>query len=144
MNDKYDRTYIGIDYGERRIGIAKSDPTGLIASPLMTIEVKSFDKAAKAIISLVEEWDARKIVIGYPLMPSGDVSKICLRVDSFIKRLNALHPVQIIKEDERYSSQEAADIIHMHGKKVGQDKKRIDRIAAVLILQRYLDEHPSQ
>ena len=93
MNDKYDRTYLGIDYGEKRIGVAKSDPTGLIASPLMTLEVKSLDRAAKAIISLVEEWDARKIVIGYPLLPSGDKSKICERVDSFIKRLNALHPI---------------------------------------------------
>lgn len=144
MNEKYDRTYIGIDYGERRIGIAKSDATGFIASPLMTLEVKSLDQAAEAIIALVEEWEARKIVIGYPLLPSGDVSKSCLRVDSFIERLEKLHPIEIIKEDERYTSQEAADIIHMHGKKVGQDKKRIDRIAAVLILQRYLDDHPAE
>ena len=63
MNTNYDRTYLGLDYGEKRIGVAKSDPTGFIASPLLTIEVKSLDRAAQAIISLVEEWDAR-IYIG--------------------------------------------------------------------------------
>jgi putative Holliday junction resolvase len=139
----YDRAYLGIDYGEKRIGVAKSDPTGLIASPLMTIEVKSLDQAAKAIVALIEEWDIRKIVIGYPLLPSGDKSAICERVDSFIERLHLLHPIEIVRADEQYSSQEAADIIHAHGKKIGQDKKRVDRIAAVLILQRYLDEHPA-
>lgn len=138
----YDRAYLGIDYGEKRIGVAKSDPTGLIASPLTTLEVKSLAKAAEAIIALVEEWDIRKIIIGYPLLPSGDKSEICQRVDQFIERLNKLHPVEIVRSDERYSSQEAADIIHQHGKKTGQDKKRVDRIAAVIILQRYLDEHP--
>ena len=139
MTEQYDKTFIGLDYGEKRIGVAKSDPTGLIASPLMTIEVKSIDKAAQAVIVLVEEWSANGIVIGYPLLSSGDKSETCLRVDAFVERLRKLHPIEIFREAERYTSQEAIDVIHAHGKRVGQDKKRVDRIAAVLILQRFLD-----
>jgi putative Holliday junction resolvase len=105
----------------------------------MTIEVKSIKKAAEAVIALVEEWAANGIVIGYPLLSSGDKSETCRKVDAFVETLQRLHPVRISREDERYTSQEAADVIHAHGKRVGQDKKRVDRIAAVLILQRFLD-----
>ena len=138
----YDRTFLAIDYGRRRIGLAKSDPTGLIASALITLEVKSVNHAIKLLSAILEEYSPNALVIGYPLMASGDVSDLCIEVDRCIEKRAEIYTGPIHKVDERYSSVEAAEIIHAHGKKVGQDKKRLDRLAAVIILQRFLDLHP--
>ena len=140
----YNRTFIGIDYGERRVGLAKSDPTGLIASALTTLEVRSAAEAIKKIVALIGEYDPDGLVIGYPLYASGDKSDKCHEIDRFIEELQKSYQGPIHRVDERYSSKEAAEIIHAHGKKIGQDKGRVDRLAAVLILQRFLDEHPAQ
>lgn len=137
-----DRTYLGIDYGKRRIGIAKSDPTGLIASAVTTLEVRSTKDAVRQIADLVEEYTPVGLVIGYPLHTSGEKSKKCVEIDGFVEKLANHYRGPIYKEDERYSSTEAADIVHAHGQRTGKDKKRIDRLAAVIILQRFLDRQP--
>lgn len=140
MTDQTDKTLLGIDYGERRIGIAKSDPTGLIASPVTTLEVRSRKEAVAALLDLIKEYQPTGLVVGYPLLTSGDKSKKCEQIDRFLEILSKSYDGPIYREDERYSSSEAADIIHAHGQRIGKDKKRIDRLAAVIILQRYLDE----
>ncbi len=88
----------------------------------------------------IDEYEPNGIVVGYPLLPSGDRSKKCDIIDAFIEQLKAEYSGPIHKEDEIYSSGEAEKIIHAHGKRIGKDKKRIDRLAAVIILQRFLDE----
>ena len=140
MTDSTDQTYLGIDYGARRIGIAKSDPTGLIASSLKTLEVKSDKDAVKQILALIEEYRPAGLVIGYPLHDSGDRTPKCDEIDAFVGLLTKDFTGPVYKVDERYSSVEAAGIIHAHGQKTGKDKKRIDRLAATIILQRFLDE----
>ena len=140
MIDDRDKTYLAVDYGSRRIGIAKSDPTGLIASALTTIEVKSIRQAVEEVVRLLREYQPKGLVIGYPLLKSGDKSKKCEEVDRFIDKVIAEHPIEVFRVDESYTSIEAADVIHAHGKRTGKDKKRIDRLAAVMILQRFLDE----
>ncbi|MCK4461221.1 MAG: Holliday junction resolvase RuvX [candidate division Zixibacteria bacterium] len=142
MNNDSGHTYLAIDYGRRRIGLAKSDPTGLIASALTTLEVKSQRDALEQIGRFISDINPDGIVVGYPLMPSGDKSDKCREVDRFVEELQSVYEGPIHKVDERYSTVEAADVIHAHGKKVGQDKKRLDRLAAVIILQRFLDERP--
>ncbi len=141
MTNTSDKTFLGIDYGERRIGIAKSDPTGLIASALTTLVVRSRQHAVDELLRLIAEYEPTGLVVGYPLLPSGDKSKKCEQIDRFLLLLQKSFTGPIYKEDERYSSAEAADIIHAHGKRTGKDKKRIDRLAAVIILQRFLDEN---
>ncbi|MCB2230502.1 Holliday junction resolvase RuvX [bacterium] len=141
MIDQTNKTLLGIDYGERRIGIAKSDPTGMIASPVTTLEVRSRKEAVAALLDLIKEYQPTGLVVGYPLLTSGDRSKKCEQIDRFLEILSKSYDGPIYREDERYSSSEAADIIHAHGQRIGKDKKRIDRLAAVIILQRYLDEH---
>jgi putative Holliday junction resolvase len=136
----YNRTYLAVDFGTRRIGIAKSDPTGLIASALETLEVRSMKDAVEKTVALLHEYEPVGLVVGYPLLTSGDRSAKCDEIDNFIAKVTRLYPVDVYKVDERYTSQEAAGVIHAHGKRTGQDKKRIDRIAAVIILQRFLDE----
>ncbi|HOP08277.1 MAG TPA: Holliday junction resolvase RuvX [candidate division Zixibacteria bacterium] len=135
-----DKTYIGIDYGERRIGLAKSDPTGLIASALVTLEVHSRKDALKQLQEQFAEHHPRALIVGYPLLASGDKSEKCRQIDRFVEELRSIYEGPIHLVDERHSSQEAASIIHAHGQKTGKDKRRIDRLAAVIILQRYLDE----
>jgi putative Holliday junction resolvase len=136
---KYDKTFISLDFGKRRIGIAKSDATGLIASPLMTLEYKSINKAAEQIAQMLVEYEANGLVVGYPLYNSGDKSEICEAVDKFVIKILKHHDLPVYRQDERHTSQQAAAIIHAHGKKIGQDKRRLDRIAAVLILERFLE-----
>ena len=133
------RRFLGIDYGERRIGLAKSDPSGTIASAWTTIEVSSMAEAVEKIAVKVKETMPDGIVIGYPLLVSGDKSKKCLEVDEFATKLAEIYDGPIHKIDERWSSTEAADVVHAHGKKIGKDKGRVDRLAAVIILQRFLD-----
>lgn len=135
-----DRTYLAIDYGTRRIGLAKSDPTGTIASALETIEIKSMQEAVKKVLEFVKEYEPNGLVIGYPLMESGEKSQKCLEVDEFAQMIAEIYKGEIHKIDERWTSEEAADIIHAHGKRTGKDKKRLDRLAAVIILQRFLNE----
>ncbi len=141
MSSKENRTYLAIDYGSRRIGLAKSDPMGIIASALMTLEVKSIADALSQLRQVIRQYTPDGLVIGYPLLASGDLSDKCLEIDRFIEKVRQFYEGPVHKVDERHSSIEAAGIIHAHGKRTGTDKKRIDRLAAVIILQRFLDEH---
>ena len=78
MNDQYDKTFIAIDYGERRIGVAKSDPMGIIASALTTLEVKSHTDALEKVKEIIDEYQPNGLVIGYPLLKSGELPKLSL------------------------------------------------------------------
>lgn len=140
MSETPDKTLIALDYGRRRMGLAKSDPTGLIASALTTLEVKSHRQVLELLAGIINEHRPVGLVVGYPLLASGDKSDLCLEIDAFIEKLSAIYEGPIYKVDEYGSSGEAAEVIHAHGKQVGRDKKRVDRLAAVVILQRYLDE----
>lgn len=135
-----DRTHLAIDYGRKRIGLAKSDPMGVIASALETLEVKSINDAAIKVAAIIDQITPDALVVGYPLLPSGDRSDMCDEVDRFVEKLKATYggPVHLV--DEIYSSDQAKEIVKAHGSRVGKDKKRIDRLAAVMILQRHLDE----
>ena len=137
----FNRTFLAIDYGERRIGIAKSDPMGMIPSALTTLEVSSQKDALEKIRKLIEEYQPDGLVFGYPLLRSGDKSEKCEQVDAFIAKVEAFYTKPIFRIDEYDSSKEAADIIHAHRKKTGKDKKILDRLAAVIILRRFLEEH---
>jgi putative Holliday junction resolvase len=139
-----DKTYLGIDYGTRRIGIAKSDPTGLIASALTTIEVTGSKDAIDQISTIITEQEPSGLAIGYPLSLSGGKSGKCREVDRFIEQLRKIYGGPIHRVDERLSTAEAQRVLHAHGKKVGQDRTRLDRLAAVIILQRFLDERRQQ
>lgn len=139
-----EKIYIGVDFGGRRIGLAKSDRTGLIASAYKTITYKSIKKAVEEIVADIEEFDAVGVVVGYPVAPDGgEAGESCRMVDDFIERLKKLYEGPIYRVDERDSSAEAESMVHRHKKKIGKDKAKIDRMAAAIILQRFLDEHES-
>lgn len=140
MTELPDKTILAIDYGNRRIGLAKSDSLAIIASALATIEVGSVTEALAKISAVLTDVRPAEIVIGYPELASGERSLKCLEIDRFVEKLSKIYQGPIRRVDEAYSSVEAASVIHAHGQRVGKDKKRLDRLAAVIILQRYLDE----
>ena len=139
MSERVTGTFLGIDYGKRRIGLSRSDPSGLIASSLVTLEIRSMSDAVKQVQRIIEENHPDGLVIGYPLLASGDRSEICDDVDRFVSRLRECYGGPIHCVYEQYTSSEAERIIHEHGKRIGANKGRIDRLAAVILLQRYLD-----
>lgn len=143
MNSQYNRTFLSIDYGKRRIGLAKSDPLGIIASVFRTIEVKSRREAVQKVSEVLTEIQPNAIVIGYPRHVSGDRSPMCDEIDRFLAELTVQWNGPVHKVDEEYSSSEAVDLIREGGKRPGKQKGKIDTMAAVVILRRFLDEHAS-
>lgn len=142
MDSQYQRTFLAIDYGKRRIGLAKSDPLGIIASALETIEVISRKDAVAKVRKAIAEYEPKALVIGYPVLASGDRSPMCDEIDRFLGELSAVWKGPVFKVDEDYSSGEAVELIRSTGKKTGRNKGKIDKMAALVILRRYLDEHP--
>lgn len=126
---------LGIDYGRRRIGLALSDPTLLIASPLVIIENRGIKKTVLQILDIMKKNDVQQIVVGLPLHVNGDESEMSREARNFGSVFTALgYPVEFI--DERYTSFEAESMIGNHP----QSKNLIDKVAASIILQIYLDK----
>lgn len=134
------KVYLCFDYGTKRIGVAKSDPLGLIASPVATLSVSSRANALKQVRSMIHELRPDGLVFGYPLLESGDKSLKCIEIDRFIDEISNYFKGPIHRADESYTSVDAMDVFRAFGKRVKGKKGHIDRIAAVIILQRFLDE----
>jgi len=134
---------VAVDFGERRIGIAISDPNRILATPWGTLDTRKTPDPFAAIAALVNESGADRILVGYPLHLDGRVSEKAKTVDAFIARLAERVPgVPVERADERYSSVEAAGVIRRKKKTKRGGKEAVDRIAAAIILQEYLDGHP--
>ena len=130
---------VGIDVGKKRTGIAQTDLLKTIASPVGTF---SPDEVIPAIKKIKAQATVEKFVIGWPLSLKGEEGSATQMVDEFIIKLNQAFPdTEVVKVDERYTSNQARDIMLEAGipKKKRQEKGRVDRIAAAIILQNYLD-----
>ena len=131
--------YIGIDYGRKRTGIAASDPLGIFASALDTID------STKLIDYLKNYANGERIlafVVGYPVNMNGRPSEAQADVDVFLKRLEKAFPgVPVHLEDERFTSVLAQRVMIDGGMKKSErrDKASVDKISAAIILQSYLD-----
>ena len=132
---------MAIDYGTKRVGIAVSDPLKIIANGLDTVP-------AKAVFDFLEDYfkteEVETIVVGEPLHPDGNPAQIEPLVREFVKKLKEKYPhINIEMQDERYTSVEAKKIILQSGvsKKKRRDKRLVDKISAVLILQEYLENN---
>ena len=141
---------IALDVGDRRIGVAISDPTGMLASPLTVIERDGGADmaAADAVIALARERSAGEIVVGIPYLMSGRTGSQARITLEFADALAALADIQVRRVDERLSSAQAARMLAQAGgageRKGGRGhgnggKGRIDAAAAAVILQAYLD-----
>lgn len=127
---------LGLDVGNRRIGVAVSDATKLIARPLGVIDRKTEDALAR-LRALIAEHAPDEIVMGYPYHADGRVGEQARAVEAFAEVLRPAIDIPIRYHDERHSSQDARAIIA--DKKRKQQPVQDDAIAASVILQRYLD-----
>ena len=131
---------MGIDHGQARIGLALSDPTGLLASPLQVLERRRrLKQDLKQIAKLGEEHGVSAIVVGMPFEMSGEVGKKAKEVRQFIRNLATHVEVPIHEWDERLTTvaaDRALDTMEVRG---GRRKELVDQMAAAVILQGYLD-----
>ena len=130
---------LGLDVGDRRIGVAVSDPEKILASPLVTITRDSDDKAMNAIVELVNKYDIERIVVGLPYSLNGNIGKQASRVMDFIQKLSQNTRAEIETRDERLSTVAVERLLAEAGIKGARAKSRRDAAAAAFILQGYLD-----
>lgn len=130
---------LGIDYGEKRIGIAVSDEMGMVARPLTTIRHTRIDRDCASIRRLVEELGVERVIVGYPITLGGKESVQCIYVARFIDALALRLGVPVMRWDESMSTKEAEEILIESDMGRARRKKVVDRLAAAIILQEYLD-----
>jgi len=132
---------LGIDYGEVRVGLSLSDLTQTIAKPFKTIMYKNTDDLLDQLKEIIIENEVEKLVVGVPYNMKGEDSKQTLKVKEFISFLESNLSYNIELIDERLSSIEAEKTMHKMNVKTGHNKSDIDKIAASVILQEYLDSY---
>ena len=130
---------LALDIGERRIGVALSDPMHIIASPHSIIDRKITPDYIDEIQKLISEEEVEALVIGLPLTLRNNVSKQTQKVQLIIKELNTELTLPIYTVDERLSSVSAENALKLKGVKTGHNKGEIDKTAAAIFLQEFLD-----
>lgn len=134
---------VGIDVGKKRVGIAQTDLLKTFANPVGTY---SPDQVLDRIGEIVSQSNVQAFIVGWPLQPDGKEGEATAMVQAFIDRLASAFPnIPVHKVDERNSSNEAVGLMVNAGvkRKKRQQKESVDRIAAAVILQRYLEEYHS-
>jgi putative Holliday junction resolvase len=136
---------LGIDVGQRRIGLAISDPSRTLARPLATLTVgvhDAVDRVAGEIARLAGEEDGlAAVVVGMPLRLDGSPNEHTPRVVAFVQALKGRTSVPIVGEGERLTSREAESHLALRERDWRKRKARLDAAAAAIILQDYLDRH---
>jgi putative Holliday junction resolvase len=130
---------LGLDLGERRVGVAVSDPGGIMASPLLQFQPKGRRDLVATVARLVEEQGAQRVVVGMPLLADGKHGEQARRTDAAVEALRAVLAVPVAVWDERFSTAEAEAALRAAELSPKRRKERRDKVAATLILQAYLD-----
>jgi len=132
---------LGIDPGEKRIGLALSDPLGITAQGLPTLQIKSPADAAEKISVIAREREVIKIIIGLPLNMDGSEGDQAERAYHLGALLEELLDLPVIFRDERLTSRQAELVLLEADMRRSKRKEHLDRLAAQIILQSYLDEN---
>ena len=134
---------LGLDFGDRRIGVAVSDELGLTAQPVLTLVRKNLKQDLKSLGRLLRRFGCSAIVLGNPLYMSGDISPQAAKTHAFAESLREAFAVPIHLWDERLTSAEAHRHLHAAGRPGSEHRAVVDQVAAVLILQSFLDAQRS-
>ena len=137
---------LGLDPGERRVGVALSDELGLLASPLCILERRSWAADVARLAELVRAHEAVVVVVGYPKTLRGEVGPQARRAERFAHELRRAVDVPVRLWDERYSTAEATELLAQGGRRSAGRRRaggRVDDLAAAVILQGYLDARRS-
>jgi putative Holliday junction resolvase len=130
---------LGLDLGERRIGVAVSDPTELLARPVTTIIRASRQADFDAVARLVDEYAVARVIVGLPLSLDGNEGPQAQWVRRYAEAMAQQMDIPVEYWDERYSTVSAAEIISNKGPRRRAPRHDIDATAAAVILQSYLD-----
>ena len=130
---------LGLDVGRRRVGVAVSDPTGLIASPLTVVEVRGIKDAVRRVLEICREQQAERVVVGLPVTLGGELGPQAREVLEFVEALRRESPVPVETWDERLSTVGATRLLRAGGHDTRAMRGRVDAAAAAFMLQGYLD-----
>lgn len=130
---------MGLDIGDKRIGVALSDPGEILASPYTIIERDSEEQGIKAIVDIIIQKDVGKIIVGLPRLMDGTTGQQAAKVEAFVERLRSHTQTPIELRDERLSTLSARRLVKDSSQKT-KKKTRYDAAAAAIILQAYLEE----
>ena len=144
ISDSKQTRLMGLDIGDRRIGVALSDSLRIMAGALTVVERVTDDAALKQIIDLARENEAERIVVGMPRSLDGSLGKQAQAVQSFVDLLKRRTDIPVVTWDERLSTVAAERTMLEVGMKRDKRKKRRDSLAAAIILQGYLDRERSR
>lgn len=134
---------LGLDFGARRIGVAVSDELGLTAQPVFTLVRRSLRQDLKSLGRLLRKYDCSAIVLGNPLHLSGDLSPQAAKTQDFANVLRESFSLPVHLWDERLTSAEAHRHLDAAGRARTNHREVVDQVAAVLILQSFLDARRS-
>ncbi|MDD6400165.1 MAG: Holliday junction resolvase RuvX [Lachnospiraceae bacterium] len=135
---------IGLDYGTKTVGVAVSDENHIIAQPLLTIERKHPAKLRQTyaqIESIIDEYEVGRIVLGYPKNMNNTEGERAEATKEFKNNLERRTGLEVVLEDERLTTMEADRILSATGVVQSERKEHIDKMAAAIILQCYLDRN---
>jgi putative holliday junction resolvase len=133
--------YLGLDIGNRRIGVAVSDELGLTAQPVLTLERRrSAREDLRSLTRLARRFGVAGIVVGNPVHLSGEVSPQATKTQAFAAQLGKLSGLPIHLWDERLTTHEAHQILYQAGRARQQHRRVVDQVAATLILQSFLEQ----
>ncbi|MGB3651490.1 MAG: Holliday junction resolvase RuvX [Rivularia sp. (in: cyanobacteria)] len=130
---------LGLDVGSKRIGIAGCDRTGLIATGITTLHRTSFDRDVKLLEQIIQERDVEILVVGLPYSMDGSLGFQARHVQKFTKRITVILKLPVEYVDERLTSYQAEQMMIAQKLSPSRNKGLIDRKAAALILQQWLD-----
>jgi putative Holliday junction resolvase len=131
---------LGLDIGDRRIGVALSDPEGILASPFTIINRWDESRDIKAITDIISQQQVGQVVVGLPRSLDGSLGRQAEKVKEFTQKLCSHTQVPVEYRDERLTTVMAERLKRAAGSKKSREKVRHDAQAAALILQGYLDE----
>ena len=134
------KKFIGLDVGDIRIGVAKCDPLGILATALEVIDRNVTDPIER-IKEILSDEGTRKIVVGMPKSLDGTKNLQAEKIEKFISEMKEkIERIEVIAVDERYTTTEAEHYLKNYSKKNGKERRKVvDMVAASIILQKYLD-----
>lgn len=134
------RRLLGLDVGSKKIGVALSDVSRVIASPMTIINRINIKKDLKAIMDIIQEFEITGLVLGFPLMMNGIEGQACINLRAFAAKLNDKCNIPIFFKDERLSTSAANRVLIESNIKRKKRNLLDDKIAACFILQGALDQ----
>lgn len=131
---------LSLDVGDRTVGVAVSDPTGVIATPVVTIKRgESVDRDIEEIVSLANAYEVGEIVVGLPISLGNRQTAQTRKVTEFTERLKESIQIPVVYYDERYTTKIAHSVLYEAGIKSRHHKKVVDQLSAVIILEDFLE-----